>query len=113
MCTQVQLDNLLSEFSKSSKELFGEKLKDIILFGSYARGDYDDESDVDIFLLMDVPENEVWKYRNSIVEATSDMSLEYDVLISPIIEPLARYQKYKDVIPFLCNIQKEGVSISA
>ena len=49
MCTQMQLNSLLSEFLKSSKELFGEKLKDIILFGSYARGDYDDESDVDIF----------------------------------------------------------------
>ena len=113
MCTQVQFNNLLDRFVKNSRELFGEKLKDIILFGSYARGDFDDESDVDIFLLLDIPENEAWKYRNSIVEATSDISLEYDVLISPVVEPFVRYQKYKDVIPFLQNIRNEGVHIGA
>ena len=113
MCTQVQFNNLLDRFVKNSRELFGEKIKDIILFGSYARGDFDDESDVDIFLLLDIPENEAWKYRNSIVEATSDISLEYDVLISPVVEPFVRYQKYKDVIPFLQNIRNEGVHIGA
>ena len=42
MCTQVQFNNLLDRFVKNSRELFGEKLKEIILFGSYARGDFDE-----------------------------------------------------------------------
>ena len=107
MYTEIRIDSLLNDFAENSKRLFGEKLNDIILFGSYARGDYDAESDVDIIMIADISEDELYNYKRSV----ADLSLEYDVLVSPMIEPLARYQKYKDIIPFLNNIQKEGVSI--
>lgn len=111
MYTEIRIDSLLNDFAENSKRLFGEKLNDIILFGSYARGDYDAESDVDIIMIADISEDELYNYKRSVADYTADLSLEYDVLVSPIIEPLARYQKYKDIIPFLNNIQKEGVSI--
>ncbi|HED36937.1 MAG TPA: nucleotidyltransferase domain-containing protein, partial [Ignavibacteria bacterium] len=42
-----KLNYLLPELEKRIKDSFGDKLKKIILYGSYARGDYDSESDVD------------------------------------------------------------------
>jgi predicted nucleotidyltransferase len=39
---------ILNELIERVRPVFGDKLKKVILFGSYARGDYDAESDVDI-----------------------------------------------------------------
>ena len=45
MFTQSQLNEILQKISLKSKEIFGSSLDSVILFGSYARGDYDEESD--------------------------------------------------------------------
>ena len=39
MCTKNQLDMILKQIADYSKELFGDKFRNIILYGSYARGD--------------------------------------------------------------------------
>ncbi len=48
MCAPNVLQALLNETAVGLREIFGEKLDSVLLYGSYARGDYDDESDVDI-----------------------------------------------------------------
>jgi predicted nucleotidyltransferase len=49
----------LIKFVKTPKERYKGRIKKIILFGSYARGDYDEESDIDILIIGDVPQREV------------------------------------------------------
>ena len=51
MCTKRQLNEILERVVGGSKTLFGDNLDSVILFGSYARGDYDDESDIDIMIM--------------------------------------------------------------
>ena len=48
---KIMADDYL-EISKKIKEKFGEKVANIILFGSYARGDYSEESDIDILIIV-------------------------------------------------------------
>ena len=48
MCTRSELQALLREVSHASSKLYGDKLNKIILYGSYARGDQTEESDIDI-----------------------------------------------------------------
>ena len=43
MCTKNQLDEIISKIVAFSKEIFGEKFQNVILYGSYARGDFDEE----------------------------------------------------------------------
>ena len=55
MCTRNELDNVLNLFVDGVRNLFDDKLKDVILYGSYARGDFDNESDVDVAVIVDIP----------------------------------------------------------
>jgi predicted nucleotidyltransferase len=61
MCTQTQLDKITNEITKSIISVLGDSLHNVILFGSYARGDYDAESDVDILVLADIENDEMGK----------------------------------------------------
>lgn len=113
MCTKLELTTILNIFAKSVREVFGDKLSEVVLFGSYAGGGNHDASDIDIMIVADIEEDAVMKYMYEMSDFLSELSLEYEVMISPVIEPLSRYERYKDVIPFLQNVQREGIRIAA
>lgn len=52
------------EVVEKIKPIFEDRLKKVILFGSYARGDYDGESDIDIMVMVDDDEINLKKYMN-------------------------------------------------
>lgn len=112
MCNRSTLDTVLSLTAEKLKGIFGDKLKDVILFGSYARGDYDEESDIDVFVLVDMPDVELKGYISVISSVTSEIDLEYDVLISVILKDINHFESWKKVVPFYLNILKEGRKIS-
>lgn len=111
MCSKNELDYVLNNFVVQVKELFGDNLKDVILYGSYARGDYNAESDVDVMIIADIEETEIMKHVYAISEYLGEVLIDHDVVISPVVESYSRYQEYKDVIPFLKNVQKEGIGL--
>ena len=111
MCTKKELDYVLDNLVEKVKALFGEKLKDVILFGSYARGDYNADSDIDVMIIADIAETDIMKHIYTISEYLGEFLIDYDIVISPVIESYNRYQEYKDVIPFLKNVQKEGIGL--
>ena len=47
-----RIDNILKEIRDELKKIYSGRLKEVILFGSYARGDFKEESDIDIILLL-------------------------------------------------------------
>ena len=48
------IQNLLQQYVKEIKKLYGSCLRRVILYGSYARGDFRDDSDIDIMILLDI-----------------------------------------------------------
>ena len=80
MCNRSTLDVLLKETSIELRKIFGEKLDNVILYGSYARGDYDSESDIDVMALIDIEKSELAKYRRKVSEIANNIDLKYDVL---------------------------------
>lgn len=50
--SKEDLDLILKELIEGVFPIFSDKLKRVILFGSYARGDYDEESDIDVMLML-------------------------------------------------------------
>ncbi len=90
--------------------LFGDKLHDVYLFGSYARGDYDEESDIDIMLTLNLTDRQLMKYRKSISYINSRLSLKHDITVSVIMTPLKRFIKFADDLPFYRNVIKEGIN---
>ncbi|MDR2592738.1 MAG: nucleotidyltransferase domain-containing protein, partial [Chitinispirillales bacterium] len=91
----------------------GDKLEKVILFGSYARGDYDDESDIDIMIIADIALEEAHEVNNKIHDVIGDIGLEYDVLVSLSVDSSDIFRKYKDYSGFYINVQKDGVLLYA
>lgn len=112
MCTKNQLESVLSIVSAQSKALFAEKLKSVILFGSYARGDFDSESDVDIMILADIADEDVNSCTRQLYEKIFDFELETDCVVSLCIVPYDRFNKFKSILPFYRNVDREGVKIA-
>lgn len=113
MCTQTQLRQILSQFAAAAKSIYKERLQTILLFGSYARGDYDDESDIDVMVLVGMDKMEIKQYQDQLVNMISEIELQFDVVISPVVLTAAEYNKFKESSGFLRNVEREGVPLSA
>ena len=110
-------ENALHELSKKiyagTTNIVGPSLRDVILFGSYARGDYDAESDIDIALIVSEGRDEIKRYNRDLVHLVSDISLNDDILVSICCIPESEFETYKEAMPFYRNINIEGVRLNA
>lgn len=109
MCNKLLLNKLIMQLTEYARTVFGEKLKSVILYGSYARGDYDDESDIDVMIMVDLPPEELNKYRWDLSCFTADLNVENDVLISVKLQSLKLFEQWKNTLPFYKNVLRDGV----
>lgn len=108
----MNISDAVLEFVTELKEIFGEKLSKIILYGSYARGDYHVTSDVDIMILVTLSDEEIKRIENQVFDCAYDLEMKYGVDISPIIKNKTHYEYWVDTLPFYRNIQQEGVIVA-
>ncbi len=87
-------------------ELYGQRLKAVYLFGSYARGDYHAGSDLDIMIVLDTYAR-YWDELVRSAELASNLSLKYDVTISRTI--MTEEEWKQGDLPVLRNVRAEGV----
>lgn len=98
---------ILEDFKKRVRKLYGNKLKNILLYGSWARGDAKEHSDIDLAVLL---EGEINPGReiDRMIEIITDMQLKYNTLISVYPVSENNYRSVKS--PLLINVHKEGIS---
>ncbi len=111
MCTAMELNEITRSLAKEYRSLFGKDLKQVILYGSYARGDYDSESDVDIAAIVNQPREALSGSYRRLAEVASELSLTYGLTVSPAVIPYNDYTKYATALPYYRNIRTEGVEI--
>lgn len=109
MCTQNQAIDILGEVYHSCNRILEYAIKDAYLYGSYARGDYHSESDVDILLTADMDAAAIAKYRKDIATVTSDLSLKHDITVSVTVKPLEQFLRFAEVMPYYKNVLGEGI----
>jgi len=98
----------LVELKKRIREKFPDA--EIILYGSRARGDTDEESDIDILILIDSKLNR--ELKEEITEITYDIELKYDVVFGKIIETREFWKSpLANAMPLHWNIDKEGIRL--
>lgn len=103
------IQKILNDFVKDVQIILGNRLKKIMLYGSYARGDYNKSSDIDIMILTDLTNKEIVKYSNQIWEMCADIEIDKGIVISPLIRNIENFESWLDVKPFYMNIVNEGV----
>lgn len=92
--------------------MLGEKLTKVIVYGSYARGDYRDNSDVDIMILVKLSDEEIRAIKNDIYDLAFDVEMSIGIEISPVIKNEEQYEYWVDTLPFYRNVRDEGVVVS-
>lgn len=108
-----KMENILNELSSLLRSVYGDKLKSVILYGSFARGTQTDESDVDVLVLVDGSQTELKKYDEDLTEVSTDIALKYLKVFSIIDVSYQEYEEWKEASPFYKNISKEGVVLYA
>ena len=106
-------NRILCEFRNKTKSIMGDSLKQMILFGSYARGDYGDNSDMDIMVLTELTDDRIIQIEDEIFDAAYDIELEYGVPISVNIKNEKHFKNWVNSLPYYSNIQKEGIIIAS
>ncbi|MCM1268107.1 MAG: nucleotidyltransferase domain-containing protein [Bacteroidales bacterium] len=102
----------IDQFSQQMEKLFGSHLLKVIVYGSYARGNYQDDSDVDVMVLVNLSETEIKKFENDVYDIAFEIEMGMGIDISPIIKSKAQYEYWVDVLPFYQNVLEEGVAVS-
>lgn len=113
MCTQSELTTITNELVRKYRHLYGDALREVLLYGSYARGDYDEESDVDVAAIVDQPRETLSASFHLLAEAASELSLAHGLTVSPTVIPLSDYTRYREALPYYRNLSSEGVRLDA
>jgi len=103
---QVRL--ALEELKASLAEIYGPRFQGVYLYGSYARGDFRESSDIDLLILLSGPVNP-YAEINRLSELLSDLCLRYDVLITVFPVPVEWLEQRKS--PLFENVRREGVAL--
>lgn len=108
------INNIIQYFVKGVNEILGNRVKKVILYGSYARGDFQKSSDIDIMILTDLEDEELIQYRDKIWDFAYDVEFEnnFDITLSPLVKNIDKFNYWLNAMPFYMNVQKEGVVLS-
>ena len=86
------LANVVARFARVVRKRFGESVIDICLFGSYARSEAHEDSDVDVAVVL---EDAGWATRRDIIDVAADIGLEHDLVLSPTVFDRDTYERWR------------------
>lgn len=107
------ISNILKEITCDIVDLYGDKLRKIVLYGSYAKCLEDEESDIDLILLVDMNEPELRLYDKKLDAIAARIGYHYMKVLSIIDMNLDTFSDWADVVPFYRNVRDQGVVVYA
>ncbi len=105
------MTEILKPLPEKLCNVYDEKLKSVILYGSYARGTADAESDVNVAVIIDGTDEEMEVFAKQLIDVIGDFTLGNQCrwLFSMIPIQFSLYERWKETLPFYRNIVKEGI----
>ena len=100
---------IVREFKAALQDLYGERLHDVILYGSYARGDFDEESDIDLMVVLNDEEVNTYREIRQMSELETSFLLKYGLIIS--ILPTSTNRLTRSVMPIYQEVRRDGLYI--
>lgn len=104
---------IVHEYAKDMRRLFGKDFGKVVVYGSYARGDYRENSDIDLMILVGTPENRIAVFADKVSDRTFDYLIKYSINISPVIKNEEHFNYWVDNLPYYRSVRDEGVVIDA
>ncbi|MEX2706692.1 MAG: nucleotidyltransferase domain-containing protein [Candidatus Freyarchaeota archaeon] len=101
-----RIKELINQIKEHLIKVYGKKVKQVILYGSHARGQATKDSDIDVLVVVDDSLNPS-KVRESLGDTILDILLEKGELVSVLVVPEHLFKNYNS--PFLLNVKSEGV----
>ncbi|AYD49157.1 nucleotidyltransferase domain-containing protein [Arachidicoccus soli] len=107
------MDNRVAQIAKEYKtnlqQIYGNELAELVLFGSHARGDYHEESDIDFAIVLHSPDTRASAELIKTSPLSSRLSIKYGVAISSL--PVALHKKQTSMLGVYREIRKDGITI--
>lgn len=103
-----EIQAITSELRQKLRDIYGERLAHVVLFGSQSRGDAVSGSDIDVMVVLKEavsPGKEIARTG----KITAELSLKYDVVVSCTFVSVERYETEQS--PLLINVHREGVPV--
>ncbi len=107
----AKVQGCLDKYVIELKNIYQSSLNKVILYGSYARGDFDEDSDIDIMILLNIPDMEIKDYRHQLSQLTYDFNVNYNLDIKPIAKSEEQFMQWVETYPFYANVKKDGVEL--
>lgn len=104
----MRISDILNEFREELESLYQKRLKSVILYGSWARGDATEDSDIDVLIVLEgrvIPGKEI----DRIIDIITEINLKHGVLIS--VYPVSEEDYSTINSPLLINVRREGVPV--
>lgn len=99
----------LRELKESLRTLLGDQLLKMLLFGSMARGDYSDESDIDVAIIIRGLTHEL---KNKILDTVAEVELKHLMPVSVLTLSEAEFDRLKSRERRIAlDIEREGVPL--
>jgi predicted nucleotidyltransferase len=98
----------IQDVKQSLLKIYGQRLSGVYLYGSYARGDFHEGSDVDLIIAL-TDEVNPWQEVNRLSEILAAICLDYDLLISTYPMPERWIQERH--APLFENLRREGIRL--
>ena len=111
--SRKKVNKITSEITTQARNLLGNNLKAVILYGSYARGDFDSESDIDIMILVKNKESELKAIEKKVSDAVWDIGMENKVFITAFVNNYDLFNSRLEISPFYRNVKNDGVELYA
>ncbi len=102
-------EQIINSFKKILKELYGERLAKIVLYGSYARGDFHVESDIDFLVVLKDENITVGDEIRFISPKAHLLTLDFDIVIAYLPTTLKKLEFSNNL--FYRTIRKEGIEV--
>ena len=113
MITDLRLNQNIIDRVKGESVLLicdaiGKDIRKIILYGSCSRGDFSDDSDIDIALILACERAEINKDSDLLAETATKLAAKYLAIVNFVCLPEREFEEYKEWYPYYKNIDREG-----
>ena len=105
-----KLDKYLNQYVGILKNIFKNELLKVVLFGSYSRNEATEDSDIDVMIVINGGDDNIYKYHDKLMKDTAYFNLDNDIDIQLITLSKTYYNDWRFTHRLLKTVDKEGIT---